>query len=192
MCNHEAKKDGFRKTYFLKNKEELVLRFPQVEDAQELIDFLKTVDKETKFLAREPGEFSFTLEQEQSFIQGILEDDNRQMLLAEVDGRIVGNCSVGRVMNQKRYRHRAALGIAVKQEFWGLGIGKIMMEECVTWCIDNEVEQVELEVMTGNKRGINLYKKLGFETRGRIKHAIKYSDGTYADEYVMGLDLVKG
>jgi len=191
MCNHETKKAEYRKINYLKGNKELVLRFPEVKDAQELIDYLKIVDGETKFLAREPGEFSFTLEQEQSFIQSMLEDDNAQMLLAEIDGKIVGNASVGRVMNKKRYRHRAALGIVVRQEFWGLGIGKILMEECVSWCKDNEVEQLELEVMTHNKRAIDLYKKLGFETSGTIKHAIKYSDGTYADEYVMRLDLAK-
>lgn len=139
----------------------------------------------TRFLAREPGEFGFTLEQEESFIRGLLDNASSQLLIAEVEGQIVANCSVGFVMNKRRFLHRAALGISVKEDYWGLGIGRILMNECIAWCKENNIEQLELEVVTNNEVALAMYKSLGFEIYGTKKHAMKYSDNTYADEYFM-------
>jgi ribosomal protein S18 acetylase RimI-like enzyme len=62
-----------------------------------------------------------------------------------------------------------------------------MMQNCINWCKENGVEQLELEVVTQNNRGVFLYERLGFKTYVTKKHALKYSDGTYADEYCMVL-----
>lgn len=85
---------------------------------------MKAVDSETKFLARELGEFNFSLEQEREFIKNSTNDENSRLLVAELDGRIIANCQVGLVMNKKRYLHRAAMGIVVKKDYWNRGIGK--------------------------------------------------------------------
>lgn len=184
MCNHEST-INYVKKYELKNGKQLIVKVPEISEAQALIDYMKEVDCETRFLAREPGEFAFTVEQEVAFISSLSEDQNSQLLIAEIDGQIVANCSVGIVMNNLRYLHRAALGISVRESYWGQGIGTILMKECINWCIVHSVEQLELEVITQNVRAIELYKKLGFEKYGTKKNALKYSDGTYADEYYM-------
>ncbi len=176
----------------LKDGQKLIIRTAEEGDAQGLIDLLRTVDSETKFLAREPGEFNFTLEQEREFIRGMMEDDNKQLLIGEINGRIVANCSVGIVVNNKRYLHRATMGISVRKKYWNRGIGKTMINECIKWCKEKSVEQLELEVVTQNSRAISMYKNLGFEVYGTKKHALKYSDGTYADEYYMILFLNSG
>lgn len=124
MCNHE-------KEILLKDGRTLVLRNPKLGDEQGLIDHMKAVDCETKFLAREPGEFNFTLQQERSFIENVINDENTLFLLGEVDGKIMANCSVGRVNGNRRYLHRAAMGLSIRKEFWRNGIGRRMMEECI-------------------------------------------------------------
>ena len=189
MYNHEVKTELYQKKYELKDGRQLAVRIPEVSDAQALIDYMKGIDYETRFLAREPGEFGLTLEQEESFIRGLLDNANSQLLIAEVEGQIVANCSVGFVMNKRRYLHRAALGVSVKQDYWGLGIGRILMNECIAWCKENNIEQLELEVVTSNEVALAMYKSLGFEIYGNKKHAMKYSDNTYADEYFMILFL---
>jgi len=185
MCNHEVKTGIYQENYNMKDGRQLNVRVPEVRDAQALIDYMKEVDCETRFLAREPGEFGFTLEQEEAFISCLADDSNRHLLIAEVEGQIVANCSVGIVMNNRRYLHRAALGISVKRDYWGLGIGRIMMNECISWSKMNGVEQLELEVVTNNESALDMYKSLNFEIYGTKKHALKYNDGTYADEYFM-------
>jgi len=129
------------------------------------------------------------VEQEREFIENHMNDQNSCFLVAELNGKIVGNCSVGLILNNKRYLHRAGMGIAVLKDYWSKGIGKIMLQECVTWCKKNGVEQLELEVVTENDRAISMYKSFGFEICGTKKHALKYSYGTYADEYSMILFL---
>jgi RimJ/RimL family protein N-acetyltransferase len=170
---------------FLKDDQKLIIRNAQEDDAQGLINLLQIVDSETKFLAREPGEFNLTLEQEREFIRGIMHDDNNQLLIGEIDGKIIANCSVGRVSSNKRYCHRAAMGISVRKKYWNNGIGKILMNECIKWCKEKGVEQLELEVVTQNIRAISMYEDFGFEKYGTKKNTLKYGDGTYADEHYM-------
>jgi len=194
MCNHNSKETevGFyNETFELKDKGELTVRVPVVSDAEKLLNHMKIVDGETRFLAREAGELSFTLEQEESFISSMSDSKDRIMLIGTMDGQIIANCSVGIVMSNMRYLHRAALGIAIQKAFWGQGIGKIMMLKCISWCKNNGVEQLELEVVTTNERAVSMYKGLGFEILGTKRHALKYADGTYADEFFMVLDLTK-
>lgn len=179
----------YRKEYILKDGNPLIIRAPELEDAQGLITQMKRVDKETKFLARELDEFQFTEEQERKFIQNCKEDKNFFFMIGEVEGQIVANCSVGVIQNKKRYLHRAGMGIAILKSYWNKGIGKLMMQECITWCRKNQVEQLELEVVVENQRAITMYKSFGFEIHGTKKRALKYSDGTYADEYHMILFL---
>ena len=181
--------EQYRNEYVLRDGKNFIVRTPVEEDAQELIDQMQIVDTETKFLAREPGEFCFTVEQERGFIRNSMNDENRCFLIAEVDGRIVANCSVGIVMNNKRFLHRAGMGIAVMKEYWSRGIGKIMMQECINWCKDKGIEQLELDVVAQNDRAISMYENFGFQVYGTKKHALKYSDGTYDDEYYMILFL---
>lgn len=179
----------YRNEYALKDGQKLIVRMPEIGDEEGLINLMQAVDSETKFLAREPGEFNFTLEQEREFIKNSINDENGFFLIAEVDGRIIGNCSVGIVINSKRFLHRAAMGITVRKDYWNKGIGKKLMQECIKWCEEKGVEQLELEVVTQNNRAISMYQSLGFEIYGTKKHALKYADGSYADEYFMCLFL---
>lgn len=192
MCNQasqEVEKVLYRVEEEIKGNLQLIIREPEVEDAQKLIDHLKVVDSETKFLAREPDEFCLDLEEEASFIRRVLEDTNTLMIVGEVDGQVIANCSVGLIMNKRRFLHRAAMGIAVRKDYWNLGIGRLLMQVCIKWCKDHAVEQLELEVVTVNNRAITMYENLGFKIHGTKKNALKYSDGTYADEYFMSLFL---
>ncbi len=192
MCNTPEEANGefsYKNEYTLKNGQKLLVRSPKIEDAQGLIDQMKTVDCETKFLSREPGEFSFTLEQEEDFIRNTLKNKYMSFFIGEVDGEIIANCAVGLVMSNRRYLHRATMGIAILKKYWKNGIGKIMMQECINWCKNNGVEQLELDVVTENERAKSMYESLGFQIHGTKKRALKYSDGTYADEYFMILTL---
>lgn len=180
---------NYKSEYVLKNKKTLIVRTPIENDAERLIELMKKVDTETKFLAREEDEFNFTLEQEKEFIRNCNTNSNSVFLVGEVDGKIVSNCSVAIVMKNKRYLHRASMGIVVEKEFWRMGIGEKLMLEAIDWSKKNGFEQLELEVASKNVSGLSLYKKMGFEVSGTKKHALKYSDGSYADQHFMLLFL---
>ena len=157
---------------------EVVLRSADVSDAAALIDYLKITTAETPYLIREPQEVTLTLEQEQRFIESIMKAEKALLLIASIDGKHIGNCSLMSIAPYKRYAHRGEIAIALYQE---CGIGKVMMQTVLDVAKLLGYEQVELEVVSDNSRAIEMYKKLGFEKYGSFPNNMKYSDGTYAD-----------
>ena len=160
---------------------EVVLRNAEESDAAALIDYLKITTTETPYLIREPEEVTTTLEQEKSFIQRAKDAERELLLIAVIDGKHIGNCSLMNIGPYKRYGHRCGVAIALYQEFCGCGIGKVMMQTILDIAKSIGYEQAELEVISDNQKAIALYRNLGFEKYGTFPNNIKYSDGTYAN-----------
>ncbi|MCM1105188.1 MAG: GNAT family N-acetyltransferase [Clostridium sp.] len=171
--------------YPLKNQTSVIIRKPTVKDAQDIITIISTADTESLFLARNPGEFCTTVEREEALIERVLADADSTWFVAEYNGKLVGQCSVGLVRRSERYRHRAEVAFVILKDYQGLGIGGKMMEECIRWCREKEVTQMELDVVTTNQRALSMYRGFGFEVTGTLPNALRYLDGTYADEYKM-------
>jgi len=171
--------------YTLKNGTTVIIRPPKVEDAEGLISLIRTADTETLFLARNPGEFQVTVDKEKRIITDVLEDSDRTWFVAEYEGKVIGQCSVGLVLSYKRYRHRAGVAFVLLKEYCDFGIGGKMMEECLKWCKEHNIKQVELDVISNNERAIKMYKGFGFNIVGTIPNALHYENDTYVDEYLM-------
>ncbi len=175
--------------YKLKNSKTVIIRKPTLDDAQAILNIITVADSETKFLARNPGEFKVTEAQEKEFISNILKDNDKDWFVAEYDGKIVGQCSVGSIRRTERCRHRAEVTFVILKNYCGLGIGGKLMQQCINWCKDKNVTQIELCVVANNKPAITMYENFGFKTTGTIPKAMKYKDGTFADELFMVLEL---
>lgn len=160
---------------------EVVLRNAEESDASALIDYLKITTIETPYLIREPEEVTMTIEQEKSFIRRAKDAERELLLIAIIDGKHIGNCSLMNIAPYKRYAHRCAVAIALYQEFCGCGIGKVMMKTVLDVAKTVGYEQAELEVISDNKNAIALYRNMGFEKYGAFPNNMKYSDGTYAN-----------
>lgn len=174
------------KTIRLKDGREALLRSPRAGDAQAMLDCLLTCAMETDFSLRTPEECVETEEEEARFLEGILASPDSLMIVCLVEGRIAGNCHL---MRQKRVktRHRASLAIALIREFWGLGIGRAMLEELIQAAREIGVSQLELQYLEGNERGFRLYEKLGFIEVGRHPKAVRLKDG----RHLMEINMVK-
>ena len=168
-----------------KNGRDILLRSAEEKDAEALLDYMKITAAETPFLLREPDEISLTIEQEQAFIKAKKDSANELLLIAETEGRHIGNASLMSAGGFKRYRHRCEIAIALYQEYCGLGIGKAMLEMVLDIAKKAGHEQAELEVIANNKPAIALYEKLGFLKYGTFPDNMKYADGSYADVYWM-------
>lgn len=160
---------------------DVVLRSAEISDAEALIEYLKITTGETPYLIREPEEVTITLEQEKRFIESKINAERELMLVATIDGKHIGNCSLMSIAPYKRYAHRCEVAIALYQEYCGCGIGKAMMQTVLDVAKELGYEQAELEVISDNKSAIELYKKIGFEKYGSFLNNMKYSDGTYAN-----------
>ena len=172
----------------LKDGQSCTFRQPQVEDAQRILDYMNIATVETDFLSFGKDELTWTLEEEQKFIEEHLDDKNKIIIIAEISGEIVGISSItgGK---PPRVRHIGELGITILKKYWSYGIGCIFMENLIAWanksCV---IRQIFLKVRVDNKRAIKLYKKFGFIREGKIKRQL-FIDNKFYDAYLMGLNI---
>jgi len=173
------------RTFTLKDGRTCVLCPTYPEYAADMIEYLKITAAETPFLLRYPDEVNYTLEGEREILGHLLENETGVMMMALVDGQVAGNCSINGMGNKRRVLHRCGLAIALKKEFWNLGIGTAMMQYLEELARQIGYEQIELEVVEGNDTAKRLYEKCGFVETGKHVRALKYDDGTYRDEFIM-------
>ena len=110
-------------------------------------------------------------------------EPNVHALVAELDGRDTGN--IAPIYGHSRLAHSASLGMTVRVDFQGQGIGTELMAALVglaeNWL---NPQRIELQVYTHNEPGIALYEKFGFEIEGTHRdHALR--DGLYVQSYTM-------
>lgn len=172
------------KTLTLKDGSAAVLRAPRIDDAPVMLDFLLAISTETEFTMRYPEECTLTLAQEEQFIQSRIDGDHCVMLVCEVDGEFAGNCEL-MLHTFMKTRHRGEIAIALKQKFWGRGIGTAMLSELTAIAKAHGLMQLELVYVDGNDRGRALYEKMGFSLAGKRPDAYRMQDGTLRDECIM-------
>lgn len=166
---------------------EATIREAQPSDAEPLIAYVQRLAEEPDIdVPLAPGEFSLTVEEEEQLLADWHAAGNCIMLVAEVDGRIVGQlgCRGG---TRKASLHAVRLGMSVARGWRNRGIGTALLERAVEWARDTGVvKRIELNVYVRNVGAIHLYEKSGFEIEGRRRRAIRHG-GEYVDDYVMAL-----
>ncbi|MGY3891332.1 GNAT family N-acetyltransferase [Aeromonas mytilicola] len=92
--------------------------------------------------------------------------DGVTVLLAESDGLVVGNLTLWQEPNPRR-RHVASLGMAVRDDWAGRGVGTALMAAALDLA-DNwlGLTRLELTVWSDNEAAQALYRKFGFEQEG--------------------------
>lgn len=168
----------------LKNGHTAIFRSPLPSDAEAALAYMKITAAETPFLLRTPEEVTLTIAEEEKYLTRVASDPNNVSIFCYLDGVLAGNCNISRRTKLKN-RHRASIGIALKKDFWGLGIGSAMLREMITIAENWGLHQIELEVFEDNHRAIALYRKMGFETVSYVPDAILMPDGRYVKEYLM-------
>jgi RimJ/RimL family protein N-acetyltransferase len=160
-----------------------VVRVGTEADAARVLHLLRSVAAETDHLSREPDEVRMTVEEEAAFLRQRLESPTDLLLVVEVDDRIVASGSLdGSTLS--RFGHATTLGMAVLREFWGLGVGRALLESLISWADSRGIVRIALEVLETNDRAIRLYELVGFETEGRLRAHRKHGQA-YVDSFVM-------
>lgn len=165
-----------------------LIRNAEGADAPKLFEYMEYVDRETVFLAREPGEFaeSYTLEEEAKLLSGWAGGDEKLFLVAEAqDGEIAATCGCFYSKGRRRSRHVGEIAISVRQDFWRMGLGRRLMSIQLDWCREHQVEKLKLTVDTQNTRALGLYLSLGFQVEGKLCREGKLADSTWRDVYAM-------
>lgn len=76
--------------------------------------------------------------------------------------------------------------VAVKPEFRGRGIGRMLMKTALAWGGERHCRQAVLEVRAGNDRAHQLYRGCGFEVIGRRR---RYYKSPVEDALLMAVSL---
>ncbi len=106
-------------------------------------------------------------------------------LVACVEGEVVGHIGLHTFPDRPRRRHVGQIGMAVRDDWQGKGIGTALMAAAIDLA-ENWLNlcRLELEVYTDNEAALKLYQKFGFTIEGRlVRHAFR--DGQFVDSFMM-------
>lgn len=168
------------KRIILKDGTTAILKTPEIEDAEMLLNSIKTASNETEFLSRSIEDWEkVTVENEEKFILSVRESLNTLFIACYIDGIIAGNCDITFKTGSKT-SHRATVGIALQKKYWNIGIGSAMFNELIKAAKEHDgTEIVDLEFIEGNNRAKALYEKFGFKIISVEPKIFKLKDGTY-------------
>lgn len=168
----------------LKGKQ-AIIRQATKSDAKALLNYLDTIGAESDFLTFGKEGLGITLEDEEAFIESNINKDNTLFLIAEIEGKIIGNLNFTGGP-RPRTRHTGEFGVTVLKEYWGHGLGTALITYLLDWAkFSGVITKINLQVRTDHHTGIKLYKKLGFVQEG-LKTKEMLIDGKYYDMLLLG------
>lgn len=170
----------------LKDGRELVIRKAEEKDAEIFLQYFNTVGAETDFLGFGAEGPKLTIEEEKEVFRN--STPKNFFLIAEIEEKIVGSCSIN--TNEKRIRsaYFGELGIVVLKNYWNLGIGYNLIKTAIKYGKQAGLKKINLDTRKDNQKAINLYKKLGFKEEGIITRGTLINNKFY-DLLIMGLEI---
>lgn len=179
----------YEKTIRLKDGRACLLKSAGREDAAAVLEVFVLTHAQTDFLLSGPEESPMPEDQEALYLQAKKDSPDEIEILALVDGHPAGLAGIGRIGSRLKVRHRADLGISIDREFWGLGIGRALLEACLELAREAGYAQVELDVVSDNDRAIDLYQKAGFVEYGRNPRGFLSPVSGWQELVLMRLEL---
>lgn len=163
----------------------ITLREATPADAKELLAVMNILDKETPFLLVNQQSLKLDTEPMAEQIDFIYEQDNQLILLAFNHDDLIGVATVMGELDSP-LKHIGEIGISILKEYWGYGLGTVMLEEIIVWAKEaGVIKRLEIKVQERNTRALKLYEKVDFETEGIIRRGFLSEDNEYLDIVLM-------
>ena len=179
----------YHKNILLKDGRSGILRNGTGKDGQEALDCFILTHGQTDYLLTYPEENTITALEEGQYLMTKTQNPYEVEILAEVDGKIVGLAGIDAVGEKVKIRHRAEFGISIDKAYWGLGIGRALLEACMDCAQKAGYEQVELNVVAENERAVKMYHQAGFVEYGRNPRGFKSRNKGYQEVIFMRKEL---
>ncbi len=139
------------------------------------------LDEEVKYFTGTNA--TFKKQQIIDYIMKIINDKTRLDFIIEKDGKFIGEVVLSDITKTSCH-YRIAL---FNKNNFSKGIGKKASKEVFQYAFDHlGINEIELEVYPFNERGINAYKKMGFEEIETIFESEE--DVPYQEIIIMKLD----
>jgi RimJ/RimL family protein N-acetyltransferase len=121
---------------------------------------------------------------ERRYIRAIRRHPDAAVLLAELDGEIVGRLSLARDPHPASH-HVADLGLMVSAGHRRRGVGRALLEAAESWARDQGVSKLELHVFPHNDAAIALYAACGYQREGLRTAHYRRANGEIVDAILM-------
>lgn len=163
-----------------------VIRSAEANDAAAVRQHLISAARQTPYLLKTADEYSRLTRREQAaLLKSRAKADGAIIICAFVGDALAGLATVSPYGRLFRTSHRGTMSISIDRSLWGLGLGKAMMAEIISFSAFCGYTQLELSVDAENKRAIGLYERFGFVRCGHIPSALRQEDGSFHDEIMM-------
>lgn len=167
------------------NGKPVTIRSASPADSEALMSIAHEFISEGKYNVTEPDEMVASPDMDRGWIQKHLSPAGYILLLAEVDGEVIGMLSFQNGA-RRRIAHRGSFHVWVVRNWMNYGIDRALVETLLDWAKDNPlIEKVGVEVFATHGRALKLFHGLGFEEEGRRPNAIKFGPKEYADTYLL-------
>lgn len=166
----------------------VIFRHPNPSDAKDLMDLINSLVKERADIAKIT---KMTLKKEKLWLGQTLEAIKKKekiMIVVQLDRVCVGSCEITKDQYDVS-RHVGTLGIGLKKQARGIGIGTNLIQLCLKEAKKKlGIKLVKLYVFDTNNVGKNLYEEIGFKEIGRIPKGVLHN-GKYKDDIIMAKKL---
>jgi L-amino acid N-acyltransferase YncA len=106
------------------------------------------------------------------------------VIVAEVNGEVVGWASLNQFSSRAAYRFVADLSVYIERQWRGQGIGSRLLQDIIARAQSLGYHKIVLSAFPFNQAGMRLYEKFGFRTVG-IYREQGLVDGRWVDTIVM-------
>ncbi|MDB1690856.1 GNAT family N-acetyltransferase [Enterococcus casseliflavus] len=154
-------------------------------DAKAVLAVSQQLGEETDFLLMDESGLALPEALLAEQLDAIYDRDDYLLLLAFDQEQLIAMASV-KGHEEWQLAHVGEIGISILKEYWGLGLGSLLIEELLDWVVEvGELTRIELTVQARNLRAIHLYQKFGFLTEGCMKEAVQTREGQKVDVLMM-------
>jgi GNAT superfamily N-acetyltransferase len=165
---------------------DLIIRPATLDDTADLQRFAsKLFGEDLPGIFRRPVP---TLDEEAAFIRTHIEPANSTILVATIDGSVVGLLDfLGGSLQEET--HAGTFALSVDGDHRGQGIGTALLEALVAWAPPHGITRIQAWAWMSNPRALVLYERLGFEREGLCRSALMV-DGQPVDVVLVARLLV--
>lgn len=147
----------------------IAVRKAAPRDAAVLVALAREVGAEREGWLIAAGEWR-SVGEERRYLRAIRSSRLGAVLVAEIDGEVVGRLSIMRDQAPAS-AHVADVGLMVARAHRGRGVGRVLLLAAEHWARSVGVSKLELHVFPHNEAAIRLYERLGYEREGfRVAH----------------------
>ncbi len=123
----------------MNQKQKIEIRPPKMSDLNSLLTMINSLVEEKAMLTIQK---KATLKEERKYLKGIIKDKETIHLLLLINGEVMGKAEVVKLKNIRN--HIGELGISIKKEARGLGLGEKLFKEVSKQAI----KKLKLKIIT--------------------------------------------